>query len=216
MASFNEEATRARAPWARSPVRRALKRSIDLAISGSVLTVGAPVLALAALAVRTRMGSPVFFSQQRPGLRGHPFTVYKLRTMRDGPGSDEERLTSLGRFLRASSLDELPQLWNVLRGDMSLVGPRPLLMQYLARYTPEQSRRHEMPPGITGWAQVNGRNALTWEQKFSLDVYYVDHWSLRFDLEILARTALKVLVRDGISREGHATMPEFMGTVASS
>jgi lipopolysaccharide/colanic/teichoic acid biosynthesis glycosyltransferase len=176
------------------------------------------VLAAVAVAIRVRMGSPVLFRQDRPGLQGRPFRLAKFRTMRAAAGPtgrplpDGERLTALGRFLRASSLDELPQLWNVLAGDLSLVGPRPLLMQYLARYSPEQARRHEVRPGITGWAQVNGRNALSWEEKFALDVWYVDHWSLALDLRILALTALQVLRRSGISREGYATMPEFMGT----
>ena len=205
---------RGSSPWARSPVQRALKRALDVAVSGAVLAVSAPVMAVTAALVRAQMGSPVLFAQQRPGIRGEPFTVYKVRSMRDGDGPDEERLTSLGKFLRASSLDELPQLWNVLRGDMSLVGPRPLLMRYLPRYSAEQARRHEVPPGITGWAQVNGRNALSWDEKFALDVWYVDHWSLALDVEILVRTALKVVVRDGIAREGHATMPEFMGSTA--
>jgi len=208
------EPARGSSPWARSPVQRALKRALDVAVSGAVLAVSAPVMAVTAALVRAQMGSPVLFAQQRPGIRGEPFTVYKVRSMRDGDGPDEERLTSLGKFLRASSLDELPQLWNVLRGDMSLVGPRPLLMRYLPRYSAEQARRHEVPPGITGWAQVNGRNALSWDEKFALDVWYVDHWSLALDVEILVRTALKVVVRDGIAREGHATMPEFMGSTA--
>ena len=154
-------------PWTRSPVQRVLKRALDVAISGAVMTAAAPVMAVVALAVRRQMGSPVLFAQQRPGLHGRPFTVYKVRTMRDGAGSDEERLTPLGRFLRSSSLDEIPQLWNVLKGDMSLVGPRPLLMRYLPRYSPEQARRNDVPQGITGWAQVNGRNALSWEDKFA-------------------------------------------------
>jgi lipopolysaccharide/colanic/teichoic acid biosynthesis glycosyltransferase len=163
------------------------------------------------------MGWPVFFKQKRPGLKGHPFLLVKFRTMtdeRDETGTllpDGSRLTSLGRFLRATSLDELPQLWNVLRGELSLVGPRPLLMQYLERYTPEQARRHEVLPGITGWAQINGRNAISWEEKFALDIWYVDNWSLKLDALILVRTFLRVLKRDGISREGHATMPEFLG-----
>ena len=169
-----------------------------------LLTVGA--------AVRLGLGSPVFFIQERPGLRARPFRLIKFRTMRDGTGSDAERLTRLGRFLRAASLDELPELLNVLKGDMSLVGPRPLLMRYLPRYTPEQMRRHEVRPGITGWAQVNGRNTITWEQKFEYDVWYVDNQSLWLDIKILWLTAWRVLTRQGISAEGEATMGEFMGT----
>jgi len=163
------------------------------------------------------MGRPVLFKQMRPGLNAKPFYMYKFRTMTNekdeqgNPLSDEQRLTRLGRFLRSTSLDELPELFNVLKGDMSLVGPRPLLMQYLARYTPEQARRHEVKPGITGWAQVNGRNAITWEEKFALDVWYVDNWSLWLDIKILAMTVVKVFKREGISAKGEATMPEFMG-----
>ena len=163
------------------------------------------------------MGSPVLFKQQRPGLHGKPFMMSKFRTMtdaRDGDGNllpDADRLTRLGRFLRSTSLDELPELFNVLKGDMSLVGPRPLLMRYLDRYTPEQARRHEVRPGITGWAQINGRNALSWEDKFTLDVWYVDHCSLLLDMRIILQTIWKVLRREGISQEGEATMSEFMG-----
>jgi lipopolysaccharide/colanic/teichoic acid biosynthesis glycosyltransferase len=163
------------------------------------------------------MPGPVFFRQTRPGLRGKPFTLYKLRTMtleRDAHGRllpDAERITPLGSFLRASSLDELPELINVINGEMSLVGPRPLLMAYLRRYTPEQARRHEVKPGLTGWAQVNGRNAISWPQKFALDVWYVDHRSLALDLRILLLTVRNVLRREGISQAGHATMQEFMG-----
>jgi lipopolysaccharide/colanic/teichoic acid biosynthesis glycosyltransferase len=164
------------------------------------------------------MGPPVFFRQLRPGLHGRPFRVVKFRTMadaRDARGGllpDAARLTAVGRVLRATSLDELPQLWNVLRGELSLVGPRPLLMQYLPRYSPEQARRHDVLPGVTGWAQVHGRNALSWEDKFALDVWYVDHWSPWLDLRILAATLLHVARREGISQPGHATMPEFLGT----
>jgi len=181
-----------------------------------------PPLALVALLVRVKLGSPVLFRQLRPGLRCQPFTLYKFRTMtdaRDAQGRllpDAERLTRLGRFLRSTSADELPELFNVLKGDMSLVGPRPLLMQYLDRYTPEQMRRHEVKPGITGWAQVNGRNAITWEQKFALDVWYVDHRSLGLDLKILALTLWKTLRREGISQPGQATMEEFMGSSGSA
>jgi sugar transferase EpsL len=193
------------------------KRLFDLAITIPVLIILSPVLALVALLVCIKLGPSVFFRQQRPGLHGKPFTIYKFRTMsdaRDAQGNllpDEQRLTPFGRFLRSTSLDELPELFNVLKGDMSLVGPRPLLMQYLGRYTPEQMRRHEVKPGITGWAQVNGRNALTWEQKFALDVWYVDHWSLRLDSKIILLTIWKTLTREGISQPGHATMEEFMG-----
>jgi len=173
-----------------------------------------------AVLVRWRMGSPVLFRQRRPGLDSAPFTMLKFRTMRDAhdahgqPLPDAHRLTALGRFLRASSLDELPELLNVLAGDMSLVGPRPLLIDYLDRYTPEQARRHLVKPGITGWAQVNGRNALTWEQKFTLDCWYVDNQSIWLDIQILIKTAVIVLTRQGIAHDGDATMPVFMGTEA--
>jgi lipopolysaccharide/colanic/teichoic acid biosynthesis glycosyltransferase len=163
------------------------------------------------------MGRPIFFKQIRPGLRGNPFLIYKFRTMldlRDENGNllpDEKRLTKIGKFLRNTSLDELPELWNVLKGDMSLVGPRPLLMEYLGRYTPEQARRHNVKPGITGWAQINGRNAISWDEKFKLDVWYVDNWNIFLDLKIIFITLIKVIKREGISAEGHATMPEFKG-----
>jgi lipopolysaccharide/colanic/teichoic acid biosynthesis glycosyltransferase len=175
-------------------------------------------MTLIALLVRVNMGPPVFFRQQRPGLCGHPFTLYKFRTMtnaRDTQGNllpDAQRLTPLGRFLRSTSLDELPELINVLRGDMSLVGPRPLLMQYLDRYTSEQMRRHEAKPGMTGWAQVNGRNAITWEEKFALDVWYADHKNLGLDLRIIILTIWKILIREGISQPGCATAEEFWGS----
>lgn len=197
--------------------RRRGKRAFDL---GLVLPLGAlllPVGLLLAGLVRLRLGSPVLFRQVRPGLDAEPFTLYKLRTMRDLRDArgdllpDEERLTPLGRFLRRTSLDELPTLWNVLRGDMSLVGPRPLLLEYLPRYSPEQARRHEVRPGITGWAQVHGRNTLSWEEKFERDLWYVDRLSFALDLRILGRTLLSVLRREGISAEGHATMPPFRG-----
>jgi sugar transferase EpsL len=187
------------------------KRLFDLALTLPGLVLLSPVLLGVALAVRLSLGPGVFFRQQRPGLHGRPFTILKFRTMRNGAGTDAERLTAFGRLLRSSSLDELPELFNVLAGDMSLVGPRPLLMQYLPRYSPEQARRHEVPPGITGWAQINGRNALTWDEKFALDVWYVDHRSLPLDLRILWRTVLAVVRRQGISAAGEATMPEFMG-----
>jgi len=188
------------------------KRLLDLALVVPGLLALSPVLLAVALAVRLRLGPGVLFCQERPGLHGRPFHILKFRTMLPGHGPDAERLTAFGRFLRSTSLDELPELFNVLAGDMSLVGPRPLLMQYLPRYTPEQARRHEVLPGITGWAQVNGRNALTWEEKFALDVWYVDHRSLWLDITILWRTLLAVLRREGISAAGEATMPEFMGT----
>lgn len=194
------------------------KRWLDLALAGGALAVLAlPMLVLAAL-VRWRLGSPVLFRQTRPGLGGRLFAMVKFRTMtdaRDAEGRllpDNVRLTRFGRLLRATSLDELPELWNVLRGEMSLVGPRPLLVEYLDRYTAEQARRHDSLPGITGWAQVNGRNALSWEEKFALDVWYVDHVSLALDLQILLKTVLKVLVRDGVSAAGHATAPVFLGS----
>lgn len=197
-----------------------LKRAIDVTVSAVGLAATAPIMAAVAVAVRATMGSPVVFSQTRPGRAGKPFTIYKFRTMRDGVDArgrtlpDAERLTKVGSFLRAASLDELPQLVNILRGELSLVGPRPLLMQYLSRYSREQARRHDVLPGITGWAQINGRNAIGWDQKFALDVWYVDHWSPLLDVRILAMTAWRVLRRDGISQEGHVTMPEFMGASA--
>lgn len=193
------------------------KRLLDVAAAGAAVVLLSPVLAALALAVRWKLGGPVLFRQRRPGLHGAPFTLYKLRTMtdaRDAAGDllpDRERLTGFGKWLRATSLDELPELFNVLAGDMSLVGPRPLLMQYLERYTPEQMRRHGARPGITGWAQVNGRNALAWEEKFEHDVWYVDHVSLGLDLRILARTAALVLRRHGINQPGAATAEEYQG-----
>jgi lipopolysaccharide/colanic/teichoic acid biosynthesis glycosyltransferase len=194
-----------------------VKRLFDQLASALGLLLLALPLALLAWQVRRKLGSPVLFIQVRPGLHGKPFRMVKFRTMtdaRDASGallSDAQRLTSFGRFLRASSLDELPELWNVLRGEMSLVGPRPLLMEYLPLYSPEQARRHEVRPGITGWAQVNGRNAISWGEKFVLDVWYVDHRSLWLDVRILWLTVRKVLVRDGISAAGEATMPRFEG-----
>ncbi|MDI7277431.1 MAG: sugar transferase [Anaerolineae bacterium] len=195
-----------------------VKRVLDVLMAVVVLTLLAPLMVALAVLVLARIGPPVLFGQRRPGLGGKPFTLRKFRTMtdaRDASGNllpDAERLTPLGRFLRRTSLDELPELFNVLKGDMSLVGPRPLLMEYLDRYTPEQMRRHDVLPGITGWAQVNGRNALTWEDKFALDLWYVDHQSLWLDLKILALTVWKVLRREGISHQGEATMPEFRGS----
>jgi lipopolysaccharide/colanic/teichoic acid biosynthesis glycosyltransferase len=188
-----------------------LKRLADVSLSAMGLVLLLPLLLVVALLVLIDIGSPILFAQERPGLHGRPLRLVKFRTMRQGPGTDAERLTRLGRLLRRLSIDELPQLWNVLKGEMSLVGPRPLLMEYLDRYTPEQARRHEARPGITGWAQVNGRNAIGWEQKFALDVWYVDNRSFWLDIRILALTAWKVLKREGISQEGEATMEEFLG-----
>jgi sugar transferase EpsL len=194
-----------------------MKRAIDLIFSTMALIILAPVLFLLGVLVRLKLGSPVLFRQTRPGLRGRPFTMIKFRTMndaRDAKGTllpDSVRLTSFGRFLRGTSLDELPELLNVVKGDMSLVGPRPLLMQYLDRYTPEQMRRHEVKPGVTGWAQINGRNAISWEEKFALDVWYVDNRSIWLDLKILALTAWRTVRRHGINQPGQATMEEFMG-----
>jgi lipopolysaccharide/colanic/teichoic acid biosynthesis glycosyltransferase len=194
-----------------------IKRSFDVAVAALVLILGLPLMLAVAASVAINLGRPVLFRQRRPGKHGRPFEMVKFRSMRDAvdasgrPLPDEARLTSFGRLLRASSLDELPELWNVLKGDMSLVGPRPLLMQYLDRYTRRQARRMEVRPGITGWAQVNGRNALSWEERFEMDVWYVDNRSFWLDLRILALTALKVVRRDGVSAAGHATMPEFMG-----
>lgn len=194
-----------------------LKRTIDIVGAAAGLVLLAPVLLASALAVRISMGGPVFFRQQRPGKAGAPFGMVKFRTMSDRRGpdgallGDEQRITRVGNFLRATSLDELPELVNVLRGDMSLVGPRPLLMRYLERYSPEQRRRHLVRPGITGWAQVNGRNAISWDQKFALDLWYVDHQSVALDLKILWLTVMKVVRRDGINAGPVGTMPEFMG-----
>lgn len=194
-----------------------IKRCIDLLGAGLSLIILSPLLLIIMVVIWLFMGRPVFFQHDRPGLNGKPFKMYKFRTMtneRDENGNllpDELRLTKLGKFLRSTSLDELPELFNVLKGDMSLVGPRPLLMKYLDRYTDEQARRHEVKPGITGLAQVNGRNAISWEEKFELDVWYVDNWSLWLDLKILFLTIGKVLKREGISADGEATMPEFLG-----
>jgi lipopolysaccharide/colanic/teichoic acid biosynthesis glycosyltransferase len=198
--------------------RRAGKRLLDLALTIPALILLSPLIAALALLVRVKLGSPLLFRQQRPGLSGQPFTLMKFRTMtdaRDREGNllpDRERLTSFGKFLRGTSLDELPELINVLRGEMSLVGPRPLLMEYLDRYTPQQARRHEVKPGITGWAQINGRNAISWEERFKLDVEYVDRLSLGFDIKVMWLTLIKILKREGISAEGHSTMPIFMGS----
>jgi lipopolysaccharide/colanic/teichoic acid biosynthesis glycosyltransferase len=194
-----------------------IKRLFDIVASALGLLLLSIVIAVVAWKIRRKLGSPVLFRQVRPGLDGKPFEMIKFRTMRDAVDAqgnslpDAERMTPFGSFLRASSLDELPELWNVLKGDMSLVGPRPLLMEYLPLYSPEQYRRHEVRPGVTGWAQINGRNALSWEEKFNLDVWYVDNRSLWLDLKILFLTIKKVVVRDGISAEGEVTMPKFTG-----
>ena len=194
------------------------KRLFDITAAFAALVLLSPVIAVVAWQINRQMGAPVLFRQARPGLNGKPFEMIKFRTMKDAldadgnPLPDSERLTAFGQFLRSSSLDELPELWNVLKGDMSLVGPRPLLMEYLPLYSAEQCRRHDVRPGITGWAQVNGRNALSWEEKFKLDVWYVDNRSLWLDIRILFLTVKKVLIRDGISAEGEATMPKFIGS----
>jgi lipopolysaccharide/colanic/teichoic acid biosynthesis glycosyltransferase len=198
--------------------RRIGKRALDLGLAVPALVVLAPVGLVVGGLIRLKLGGPVLFRQPRPGRDGEVFELIKFRSMSDARGAegellpDEERLTPFGNRLRRLSLDELPTLWNVVRGDMSLVGPRPLLVQYLERYTPEQRRRHEVLPGITGWAQINGRNVITWGEKFDLDVWYVENVSLRTDLAILFRTVAQVLGQRGISAEGHATMPEFMGS----
>jgi len=198
-------------------IQLALKRAFDIVVSFALLGLLSPLIGLIALVAHFSMGWPILFRQLRPGHQGHPFVTYKFRTMtdeRDEQGNllpDEERLTWLGRLLRSLTLDELPELINVLKGEMSLVGPRPLLMEYLELYTPEQWRRHEMPQGMAGPVLAGGRNILSWDEKFALDVWYVDHWSLWLDLKILVRTALKVLEREGVSAEGHATMPVFQG-----
>ncbi len=195
-----------------------LKRLIDIIVAGGLLLLLAPLLIVLALLIRRKMGPPALFRQVRPGLHGRPFEMMKFRTMRNAAGPDGQllpdvdRLTPFGRFLRSTSLDELPELWNVLKGEMSLVGPRPLLMEYLPRYSMEQARRHDVRPGLTGWAQVNGRNALSWEEKFALDLWYVDRQTVWLDIRILWMTAVKVLKRDGISADGEATMPKFEGT----
>lgn len=191
------------------------KRAIDLVLASAGLLLAAPVLAVLALLVRARLGKPVLFHQERAGLAGRPFILHKIRTMSeayDSSGrllSDQERLAPFGATIRALSLDELPELWNILKGDMSLVGPRPLPTAYLPRYTPQEYRRHNVRPGLTGWAQVNGRNALTWEERLLLDVWYVDHWSVWLDFQIMAKTVAAVLSRTGVTAPGAATMPEF-------
>lgn len=194
-----------------------LKRLIDITASGAALVVLSPVLAVTAYKVKKNLGSPVLFKQTRPGLDGKPFEMIKFRTMKDATDKqgnllpDSERLTPFGQKLRSTSLDELPELWNVLKGDMSLVGPRPLLMEYLPLYNSEQARRHNVRPGVTGYAQVNGRNAISWEEKFELDTWYVDNQSLWLDIKILAKTVKQVLIKDGISAVGEATMSKFTG-----
>jgi lipopolysaccharide/colanic/teichoic acid biosynthesis glycosyltransferase len=188
-----------------------MKRTLDLVLVLLAAPLWLPLLAVVALAVWLALGRPLFFRQSRAGLHGRPFTLVKFRTMRLGEGTDAERLSRFGRGLRAASLDELPELWQVIRGKLALVGPRPLPVRYLPRYTPEQARRHEVSPGITGWAQVNGRNALTWEEKFRLDVWYVDHASLWLDLRILVLTVWQVVRGSGVSAAGQATMEEFLG-----
>jgi len=198
-----------------------LKRALDLVFVVPALLLLSPALVFIALFVRFSLGTPIFLRQKRPGLHRRPFTLLKFRSMTEACDShgnllpDEQRLIRFGQFLRRTSLDELPELINVLKGEMSLVGPRPLLMQYLERYTPEQARRHEVKPGVTGWAQVKGRNALTWEEKFALDVWYVDHRSFWLDLRIILLTVWKVLQQEGISQPGHATMEEFRGSAES-
>ena len=195
-----------------------LKRAFDIAASTSALVLLSPVLAITAYKVKKELGSPVLFRQTRPGLHGKPFEMIKFRTMKDATDKegnalpDSERLTEFGKKLRASSLDELPELWNVFKGDMSLVGPRPLLMEYLPLYNAEQAKRHNVRPGVTGYAQVNGRNSLSWEDKFKLDTWYVEHQSLWLDMKILLKTVKKVIIKDGISAEGEATMTKFTGT----
>lgn len=204
----------------RPPVRTGggLKRGFDVVVSLIAIIMLSPVLLVTAILVRKNLGAPVLFRQVRPGLNARPFEMIKFRTMREAVGSDgeplsdAERLTGFGRLLRSSSLDELPELWNVLRGDMSLVGPRPLLMEYLPLYSGEQARRHELRPGVTGWAQVNGRNAIGWDDRFRLDVWYVDNRSLVMDLKILVLTVLKVVRSEGVSAAGHATMERFRGS----
>ena len=194
-----------------------MKRAFDLILTLVTAIFWLPLLFVVALIVRIKLGAPVFFRQERPGLNGKPFRMVKFRSMtdaRDANGNllpDEDRLPAFGRWLRASSMDELPELFNVLKGEMSLVGPRPLLMQYIPRYNARQARRHEVPPGITGWAQVNGRNAIAWDQKFELDVWYVEHRSLWLDCKIILLTILKLFCRDDVNAPGSATMPEFMG-----
>lgn len=195
-----------------------IKRFFDFIIATVALIVLSPVLVLVSILIRQKLGSPVLFRQIRPGQYGKPFEMIKFRTMRDAvdhqgnPLPDSERLTPFGKMLRSTSLDELPELWNVIKGEMSIVGPRPLLMEYLPLYSPEQARRHELKPGMTGWAQINGRNAIGWDEKFKLDTWYVEHQSIWLDIKIMLLTVKKVLIRDGISAEGEATMSRFTGS----
>jgi lipopolysaccharide/colanic/teichoic acid biosynthesis glycosyltransferase len=202
---------------ARSFYSRRGKRILDLSLALPLAILSLPVAILVTVLIATTMGGPILFRQRRPGFRREPFVILKFRTMvsagsATSPEPDDQRLTGVGRWLRKTSLDEIPELWNVLRGDMSLVGPRPLLMEYLDLYTPEQMRRHEVPPGLTGWAQVNGRNALTWKDRFALDLWYLDNLSLKVDLRVLLLTLGQVISGEGISAEGHATMPKFRGS----
>lgn len=195
-----------------------IKRIFDIVLSFLLIILLLPFLLLLSLLIRANLGKPILFKQQRPGKDGKIFTMYKFRTMSDKKDekgqllSDELRMTKFGNFLRGTSLDEFPELYNVFKGEMSFVGPRPLLVEYLDRYTPVQARRHELKPGITGWAQVNGRNAISWEEKFKLDIWYIDNWSLLLDIKILVLTAIKVLKRDGITQEGNVTMSKYMGS----
>lgn len=199
-------------------IKNAMKRIFDIMVSVIMIIILLPILLITFLLVKNKLGSPAIFRQERPGKNGKIFMMYKFRSMTDerdetgGLMPDEIRLTSFGKLLRKTSLDELPELFNILKGDMSFVGPRPLLVRYLKRYTTEQARRHEVKPGLTGWAQVNGRNAISWEEKFRLDVWYVDHWNLWLDLKILGLTFTKVFMREGISSDSHVTMEEFWGT----
>ncbi len=194
-----------------SLLARIFKRSMDIVVSALLLVFLSPVILVVGLSVALFLGRPVFFCQQRPGWEKKPFTMFKFRTMREGDASDAERLTRFGSLLRSSSLDELPELWNVLKGEMSLVGPRPLLMEYLERYSPEQARRHDVRPGITGWAQVNGRNAVDWPERLAMDVWYVDNRSLTLDLKILLTTLKRLVTRQGIAQPGQATCEPFKG-----
>lgn len=199
-----------------------LKRLLDITASGTALVAFSPILAVTAYKVKKNLGSPILFKQTRPGLNGEPFEMIKFRTMKDATDKDgnilpdSERLTPFGQKLRSTSIDELPELWNVFKGDMSLVGPRPLLMEYLPLYSSEQARRHDVRPGVTGYAQVNGRNAISWEEKFKLDTWYVDNQSLWLDIKILAKTVKQVLIKDGISAAGEATMSKFTGSISTT
>jgi sugar transferase EpsL len=199
-------------------MRNFKKRLFDIAFSAVVLILISPLLVVLAVLVRLKLGSPILFRQQRPGLGGKAFVIYKFRTMTDQRDTsdnllpDAQRLPVFGSFLRSTSFDELPELFNVLKGDMSIVGPRPLMMKYMSRYSPQQARRHEVKPGITGWAQINGRNTISWEDKFGLDVWYVDNWTFWLDMKIIIKSIWMVIVREGITQQGRATMDEFMGT----